>query len=658
MKKLLLILLCLPIIGFGQNLAIGDTYQGGIIFYLDGNGGGLIAAPSNQSNGSEWGCYGTLISGADGTAIGTGNQNTIDIEAGCTTPGIAADICANLTLGGYNDWFLPSKDELNEMYLNLHQQGLGGFANYPYWSSTQLLNYWAWFQDFANGYQGDISKNDINLSVRAVRAITPVSGCTDSTANNYDSLANTDDGSCIYCDISFNSPIYQSSSSNTVCDGYIITNTTSSYSPITYSWSNGVSGANNLNLCTGIYSVTATDAVGCSISDTFTIGQIIYGCMDPLVSNYNPQANIDDGSCCIDGCTDSTAFNYNPLANCNDSSCIPVLYGCTDVSASNYDALANIDNGSCYYCDVNITTTALQDPSTGLCNGLIMVNATSSYSSVTYSWNTGSTSNILTSLCLGIYELTATDSLGCSATQTYILGNVITGCMDSIACNYDLNANVDDGSCTYPISSLDSIATCNSSYTWPINGQTYTASGTYTNYINNTSPTLAGSYDTPGNAIGVTVNGSYAYVADFSSGLQIIDISNSSNPTLTGNYNTTGSAIDVTVNGNYAYFADMSSPDLQIIDISNPSNPTLAGNYNTPGDANGVTVNGSYAYVADWSFGLQIIDISNPSNPTLAGNYDTPGFAWGVNVNGNYAYVADYTSDFKLLIFQILLIQL
>ena len=59
-----------------------------------------------------------------------------------------------------------------------------------------------------------------------------------------------------------------------------------------------------------------------------------------------------------------------------------------------------------YYCDVNITTTALQDPSTGLCNGLIMVNATSSYSSVTYSWNTGSTSNILAViLCRGTNEL-------------------------------------------------------------------------------------------------------------------------------------------------------------------------------------------------------------------------------------------------------------
>jgi len=154
---------------YPSSLAIGDTHQGGIIFYLDGNGGGLIAAPSDQSTGAEWGCFGTLISGADGTAIGTGNQNTIDIEAGCTTVGTAADICANYTDGTYSDWFLPSKDELNQMWLNLHLQGLGGFANYGYLSSTENGNYIAWRQSFGSGFQFNGSKSG-TTNVRAVRA--------------------------------------------------------------------------------------------------------------------------------------------------------------------------------------------------------------------------------------------------------------------------------------------------------------------------------------------------------------------------------------------------------------------------------------------------------------------------------------------------------
>ena len=160
--------------------AIGDTYQGGIIFWLDQNGGGLIAAPSNQSTnygvwgGAKWGCYTYAITGADGTAIGTGAQNTIDIvNANCTgnTGGNseAADICANLTLGGYSDWFLPSKDELNKMYLNLHQQGLGSFTNSFYWSSSKYDNWSAWALYFTDS-TFYMAFRDERFDIRAVRA--------------------------------------------------------------------------------------------------------------------------------------------------------------------------------------------------------------------------------------------------------------------------------------------------------------------------------------------------------------------------------------------------------------------------------------------------------------------------------------------------------
>ena len=154
---------------------IGKTYQGGLIAYLDTlDGTGLIAAPTDQGT-AEWGCYGTLISGADGTDVGTGSQNTADILAGCSETNIAAYLCDTLTLGGYNDWFLPSKDELNKLYENIGQGNalglgnVGGFANNNYWSSTDYDNGYAWRQNFGNGDQYLTNKN-YYFNVRAVRA--------------------------------------------------------------------------------------------------------------------------------------------------------------------------------------------------------------------------------------------------------------------------------------------------------------------------------------------------------------------------------------------------------------------------------------------------------------------------------------------------------
>ena len=153
--------------------AIGDTYQGGVVFYLDGNGGGLIAAPSDQSSAA-WGCYGQSIGGTS-SALGTGAANTTAIVSGCSETAIAARICADLTLGGYTDWFFPSKDELNLMYENIgpgDELGLGDIGNFGsnvYWSSTQVDSSRAWKQGFTAGFQAFGNKG-VSNNVRAVRA--------------------------------------------------------------------------------------------------------------------------------------------------------------------------------------------------------------------------------------------------------------------------------------------------------------------------------------------------------------------------------------------------------------------------------------------------------------------------------------------------------
>ena len=161
-------------------IAIGDFLEGGVVFYVDGTGEhGFVCAVSDQ-DGAEWGCYEVLIDGADGTAIGTGAQNTIDIEVGCTTEATAADLCANLTLNDFSDWFLPSRDELNQMYLNkatidatATANGGTAFVDYYYWASSEFDKYYAWTQDFTAGGKISQSKEllyDATYNVRAVRA--------------------------------------------------------------------------------------------------------------------------------------------------------------------------------------------------------------------------------------------------------------------------------------------------------------------------------------------------------------------------------------------------------------------------------------------------------------------------------------------------------
>ena len=184
----------------------------------------------------------------------------------------------------------------------------------------------------------------------------------------------------------------------------------------------------------------------------------IYGCMNELAFNYNPDATVDDGSCeeVVVGCMDPTSFNYNPEANTagdcipviegcmnelaynynpnanTPGECIPVVQGCTDPTSFNYNPDANTDDGSCepvvYGCiDPNSFN---YDPEANTDNGSCEPFVYGCMDPESFNYNPDANVN----------QVSATDF-----TNPCI--PIVYGCTDPESVNYDPEANVDNGSC-------------------------------------------------------------------------------------------------------------------------------------------------------------------------------------------------------------------
>jgi len=276
---------------------------------------------------------------------------------------------------------------------------------------------------------GDLEVWD-EMSCECIVQTEVIFGCIDSTALNYNVLANCDDGNCDY-------PCPDPGNCNKDC-------------------------------LLGDLEIWDADSCTCILELI-----VVTGCIDSTALNYNALSNCDDGSCeypCLDpgtcnddcllgdleiwdadscacileltvitGCIDSTALNYNALSNCDDGSCeylcpdpgtcnedcllgdleiwdaevcaciseLEIIEGCIDSTALNYNALSNCDDGSCeYLC-----------PDPGTCNEDCL---------------------------LGDLEIWDAEVCACISEL-----EIIEGCIDSTALNYNSLANCDDGSCEF-----------------------------------------------------------------------------------------------------------------------------------------------------------------------------------------------------------------
>jgi len=321
-------------INYNPNATVDD---GSCTFYNGGGGNGC-----NSSN-----CEGTC---ANFYLCTFSNGNQVAIEITDSNGGVV------FTQSGFNNGQVMNTTLCLEpgecYYVNMwNNQGLNGWYNGYFWINV-------------NGVQIINESLNTNLSqentVFSIGAGCPLAGCTDPEALNYNPNATDDDGSCTYPEpcsgaqvaVTYTPGAFAAESSWQIvaADGSVQASGGGSNSNASTtqficladgcytllmndSFGDGWNGATITGVGGGIIYFNATLPSGNSGAVSFGINtdceeiEWIYGCTDPSALNYNPAANMDDGSC-----------NYG-----ND------IYGCTDPAALNYNFYATIDDGSCYY---------------------------------------------------------------------------------------------------------------------------------------------------------------------------------------------------------------------------------------------------------------------------------------------------------------------
>lgn len=441
MKNIFYAFIFISQLAFSQSgIQIGDYYQGGVVFYTEADGKGLIVDTDyleattlwleGQPLQSKWGHHWVNNPNTIEAFIGGGQHNTANLIESNTND-FAANVCSNSNASGFSDWFLPSKDELWQMMtfksvIDSAINTYGGDSIYDsfHWSSTQAspTNAWAAIATSttlegqpAGPVELSWSKSNTAL-VRAVRCINndcsfasaPEFGCIDPVAENYNPNAGASDFSCEYIE-------------------------------------------------------GCTDETSCNYDSLATMS-------NPLLCDYN----------CY-GCTDSTAMNYTELeVTIDDDSCLYCEDSYQTITVT-YDSIIDnallfmIDNGEIAFGSVSGSPYeegyCMSD---GCYNLYLLANCDISNNWVGNTISIGDFSYTLDSVqasidfsigvdsCIygctnpGFLEFNLMATIDDSTCSTIVIG----GCTDSLSCNWNYEANIDDESCTYPELYLDCAGEC------------------------------------------------------------------------------------------------------------------------------------------------------------------------------------------------------
>ena len=319
-----------------------------------------------------------------------------------------------------------------------------------------------------------------------------VFGCTDPLACNFDPLADTDDGSCSYDD----------ADGNGICDDDEILGCTVAYACNYNSDANVddgscdytscyVFGCDNIfacnydplvdynddscdfTSCAGCTDITSCDddeilgctvAVACNYNSDANVDDgscdytscYVFGCDNTFACNYDPLVDYDDGSCDFEtcaGCTDNTSCDYDPTATISDAaSCVDFTscYGCMDSVADNYDPTATIDDEDCLYYGCTLSVACNYYPTANTndgsceftsCAGCLTPTACNYDPTFIYHNASDCISPDYGYDCDGVCLLDTDGDGVCNMFE-------IPGCTDITACNYNIDATDDDGSCT------------------------------------------------------------------------------------------------------------------------------------------------------------------------------------------------------------------